>query len=107
MAAEPRIMMMNPNTGRDDMSINVSIYEPTRDAILTALVESGELPNSELVGEVSARTPKELWADNSVMWFTTTVKLHLEANEWLEKKGSPQILSITEAGRAQLAEVTV
>lgn len=97
-----RIMMKNPNTGRDDCRILVSIFEPVRDAILTALDEAGELPNSELIGEVTNRTPPELWKDNSVMWFTTTVKLHLEATEMLQKSGRPQILSLTEAGRAAL-----
>ena len=102
--AEERIMMQNPNTGRNDMTIAVAIYEPTRDAILAALDEAGELPNSQLIGEVERRTPPELWANNSCAWFTTSVKLHLEANEWLQKKGSPQILSITDAGRKQMVE---
>ena len=97
-----RIMMKNPNTGRDDCRILVSIYEPVKDAILSTLDEAGELPNSELISEVKDRTPPELWADNSVMWFTTTVKLHLEATEMLQKQGSPQILSLTDAGRAAL-----
>lgn len=101
--SDERIMMKNPNTGRDDCRILVSIYEPVRDAILTTLDDAGELPNSELIGEVKARTPPELWADNSVMWFTTTVKLHLEATEMLQKQGSPQILSLTDAGRAALS----
>jgi len=104
MSAE-RIMMRNPNTGRDDCRILVGVYEPTSEAILAALDDAGELPNAELIGEVQRRTPAELWEDNSVGWFTTTVKLHLEANEWLLKKGSPQILSLTEAGRTELARL--
>lgn len=91
---DERIMMRNPNTGRDDCRIKVSIYEPTRDAIIDAVGEAGELRYSELVDEVERRTPAELWEDNSVGWFTATVKLHLEAEGMIVKKGSPQILSL-------------
>jgi len=100
--AEDRIMMKNPNTGRDDMRIAVRMYEPVRDAILAAIDEAGELPKSQLIGEVEKRTPADLWKEHSVGWFTTTVKLHLEASELLSKTGSPQILSLTDAGRATL-----
>ncbi len=99
---DERIMMMNPNTGRDDMTIAVAIYEPTRDAILSAIDDAGELPNKQLIDEVEQRTPAELWGNNSCAWFTTSVKLHLEANGWLQKAGSPQILSLTDEGRALL-----
>lgn len=104
MTNDERIMMQNPNTGRDDMRIRVAIYEPTRDAILAAIDDAGELPNSELISEVEARTPPDLWADNSVAWFTTTVKLHLEATGLLAKNGSPQILSLTDKGNAALLD---
>lgn len=97
-----RIMMQNPNTGRDDMTIAVAIYEPVRDAILAALDEAGDLPNKQLIEEVERRTPAEMWQDNSCAWFTTSVKLHLEANEWLRKEGRPQVLSLTDEGRALL-----
>ena len=102
--SDERIMMKNPNTGRDDLRIRVAVYEPVRDAILGAIDEAGELTNSKLRAEVEARTPAELWEENSVGWFTTTVKLHLEANGWLVKEGSPQVLTLTDAGRAELRE---
>lgn len=91
---DERIMMRNPNTGRDDCRIKVSIYEPTRDAILEAVGEAGELRYSELASEVERRTPADLWEDNSVGWFTATVKLHLEAEGQIVKSGSPQVLSL-------------
>jgi len=102
--ANERIMMQNPNTGRDDMTISLDVYEPTRDAILEAIDDAGELPNAQLVEEVTSRTPPALWADKSVMWFTTTVKLHLEATGLLVKNGSPQILSLTDEGVAALGD---
>ncbi len=99
---DERIMMKNPNTGRDDMSIAVSIYEPVRDAILAAIDDAEELPNKLLIGEVERRTPAALWENSSVGWYTTSVKLHLEATELLAKRGKPQILFLTDAGRAAL-----
>lgn len=45
---DERIMMQNPNTGRDDMSIARAIHEPVRDAILAAIHDAGELPNKLL-----------------------------------------------------------
>ncbi len=92
--SDERIMMKNPNTGRDDCRIKVAIYEPTRDAILDAVGEAGELRYSELASEVERRTPPELWEANSVGWFTATVKLHLEAEGVIARKGSPQVLSL-------------
>jgi len=102
MADDERIMMQNPNTGRDDRRIKVSVYEPVRDAILQALAE-GSLPNAQLYDEVERRTAAALWQDNSIMWFTTIVKLHLEANNMLTKEGSPQVLSITDRGRKEVS----
>ena len=99
---DERIMMQNPNTGRDDMSIARAIYEPVRDAILAAIHDAGELPNKLLIDEVERRTPAELWENSSVAWYTTSVKLHLEATKLLVKRGSPQILSLTDAGREAL-----
>ncbi len=40
------------------------------------------------------RTPAEMWSDASVGWYTTTVKLDLEAKGIIEKEGSPQILRL-------------
>lgn len=92
-------MMKNPNTGRDDCRILLSIYEPVRDAIVAALDEAGELPNSKLTEEVEKRTSSKLWEQNSVGWFTTIVKLHLEATGIVQKRGSPQILALAEPGQ--------
>ncbi|MEL6891660.1 MAG: hypothetical protein AAFP84_08695 [Actinomycetota bacterium] len=97
-----RVMLRNPNTGRDDLRIRRSIYEPVRAAILAAIDGSGELANSELRSEVERRTPARLWEQHSVGWYTTSVKLDLEARGLLAKDGSPQRLFLTDAGRAEL-----
>lgn len=102
---DDRVMLKNPNTGRDDLRILTAVYEPTRSAILGAIGEVDELPNSELRAEVERRTDPALWADNSVGWYTTSVKLDLEARGLIAKEGSPQRLSLTSAGRAALAGI--
>lgn len=96
---DDRIMMRNPNTGRDDVRIKRAIFEPVRDAILETLDEFGEVRASDLAEEVGRRTDDELWADASTIWFTTTVKLHLEATGLVERRGSPQIINLTDQGR--------
>ena len=91
---DDRVMMQNPNTGRDDMRISRAMYEPVRAAILDAIDEAGVLPFAELRAEVEKRTPPEMWADASVGWYTTTVKLDLEAKGLIVKEGSPQQLRL-------------
>lgn len=100
-----RIMMRNPNTGRDDVRIKTEIFEPVRDAILGALSEFGELRASDLSHHVELRTSEELWKDASTIWFTTTVKLHLEAEGLIERSGSPQILNLTSKGHAATTSI--
>lgn len=92
--ADDKIMMRNPNTGRDDMRIDRAVYEPVRDAILAGLADEGELTNAQMHEEVEQRTPPELWADRSMLWYATTVKLHLEAEGMIVVKGSPQKLRL-------------
>jgi hypothetical protein len=98
-----RIMVKNPNTGRDDTTIAREMYEPVRQAILEALAKR-EVPFSELRTEVSDRTPKTLWENASIGWYTTTVKLDIEARGLISRKGSPQILLLTAEGRKALGE---
>ena len=103
---DDRIMMHNPNTGREDSTIAVAMYEPVRDAILAAVDdEPGMRFMDDLFHAVEDRTDPELWADASVKWFTTTVKLHLEATGLLERHGSPQQLTLTDEGRSALQEI--
>lgn len=87
-------MLQNPNTGRDDMTIARTIYEPVRAAILSAIGDAGELSNAQLREEVERRTPAGLWETSSVGWYTTSIKLDLEAKGLITKTGSPQILRL-------------
>ncbi len=99
---DDRVKMFNPNTGRQDGTIARDMFEPVRNAILRALQELESVPFSELSTEVERRTPAEMWEESSLGWYTTTVKLHLEATGMLERHGSPQQLTLTDEGRAAL-----
>lgn len=102
--SEDRVAVQNPNGGRESLRIRRSVYEPVRRAILAALDTPDGLANSKLRGEVERTTPPELWAEHSPGWYTTTVKLDLEARGLLAKSGSPQHLRLTDAGRDALTE---
>jgi len=105
-SGEDRIMMQNPNTGREDSTIAVAMYEPVRDAILLALeAEPGMRFMDDLFHAVEARTEPALWSDASVKWYTTTVKLHLEATGMIDRHGSPQQLTLTGDGAAAAKEI--
>ena len=93
-----RVTIENPNTGRTDGTIARAFYEPVRRAILEAVGEVEGLPFADLRAEVERRTPAELWEDASVGWYTTAVKLDLEAKGLLVKEGSPQILRLGRPG---------
>jgi DNA-binding transcriptional ArsR family regulator len=103
MPAEDRVMLQNPNTGTDDVRIRRALYEPVRAAILDAVAEAGGIPFSALRAEVERRTPATLWDDASVGWYTTAVKLDLEAKGLLTRSGSPQVLELSPAGQAARA----
>lgn len=89
-----RVVLENPNTGSTDGTIGRSFYDPVRAAVLAAIGEAGQLPLAELRAEVERRTNPDLWEEASVGWYTTTVKLDLEAKGLIEKEGSPQILRL-------------
>lgn len=91
---DERVMLQNPNTGRDDARIRRRYYDPVREAILAALGDAGELRLSDLYGEVEQRTSADLWEDGSVGWYTMSVKLDLEAKGLIEKFGKPQKLRL-------------
>ena len=93
---DDRITMRNPNTGRDDTRIQRAMYDPVRAAILDAIGETGELDFRDLRDEVERRTPPAMWEDASVGWYTTTVKLDLEARGEIERipRAKPQRLRL-------------
>lgn len=100
--SDDRVMMLNPNTGREDRTIAAAMYEPVRAAVLTAVGNEDGLGFADLSDRVEALTDPALWESASVGWYTTTVKLDLEARGLLMRAGSPQKLHLTNEGRAAL-----
>jgi hypothetical protein len=101
-----RITLLNPNTGRSDKTIARTLYRPVKMAILTAVGESDGLRFSHLSDEIENRTDPELWKEHKVRWYTTSVKLDLEARGFLVRHGSPQRLRLTDAGRSELERLS-
>ena len=95
-------MMLNPNTGREDRTIAAAMYQPVRTAVLTAIGNEDGVLFSDLSDRVEALTGPALWKSASVGWYTTTVKLDLEARGLLVRTGSTQKLHLTDEGRAAL-----
>lgn len=97
-----RVVMQNPNTGKEDGTIAREMYEPVRAAILTALTEEGDIAFADLKAAILKRTPSKMWENASPGWYTTTVKLDVEARGLITRQGSPQVLRLTEKGKEAL-----
>ncbi|MDJ0953225.1 MAG: hypothetical protein QNJ81_06060 [Acidimicrobiia bacterium] len=93
---QERVLALNPKEGAQGTNILRSMYDPVKAAILAAIGEHGELAFSDLRAEVEARTPASMWESASVGWYTTTVKLDLEARGLIERvpRSSPQLLRL-------------
>jgi hypothetical protein len=79
-AVSERVQCRHPDPAKSAPSIARLLYDVTRAAILDAVPVRGEgLPFAALPGEVERRTPPGTWATASVGWYTTVVKLDLEA----------------------------
>jgi hypothetical protein len=82
-----RVQTRNPDPKKSMPAIEAWKYEVVREAILKAVSEKGEgLPFKELPGRVrELLSEEELAKLGSVSWYTTTVKLDLEARGELER----------------------
>lgn len=90
-----RIMTLHPD-GKQGVNIDRAKYEAVRQAILDSLAEQGELPFGQLDAAVAARLSEPF--DGSVGWYTTTVKLDLEARGEIERVPgrSPQVVRLVQ-----------
>ncbi|WP_375294973.1 hypothetical protein [Brevibacterium sp.] len=88
--------------GKHAPNVQRSVYEPTRTAILQTLSDHPNLLFTELREQVEQRTTITLWTKNSLGWYTTAVKLDLEARGLIKRAGQPQCLELTDSGRAAL-----
>lgn len=82
---DERIQTEHPDPDKEGVNIRVEIYDPVKAAILAAVDEYGEVAFGDLAAEVEARTDAAIWADASVGWYTTSVKLDLEARGLIER----------------------
>ena len=84
---EDKIQLKHPDTTKVAPRISAAKYEAVRAAILD-LVAEGEasVPFVGLADKVAALLPPPVLQDlGSVGWYTTAVKLHLEANGEIER----------------------
>ena len=92
MAAE-RIMTLHPQ-GRKGVSIAREHYDTVRDAILAALADDGEITFSELLDRTAQRLQGRFHGSPS--WYTTVVKLDLEARGLIacDRRSRPQRIQL-------------
>ena len=84
---EQRVQTRHPEPTKSMPAIDRWKYEAVRRAILAAVPKKGEgLPFKQLPGKVRELLPADALANlGSVSWYTTTVKLDLEARGELER----------------------
>lgn len=77
-----RIMTLHP-AGKRGVNIEHARYNLVAQAIVDSIQTAGVLPFKELAAQVEARLPADF--DGAIGWYTTTVKLDLEARGVLER----------------------
>lgn len=84
-----KILAQHPDPTKQGTRIDKAKYDMIRGAILDILNENGTYLFKNLADEVGRRLPN---FDGSIGWYTTTVKLDLEARGEIERlpKKSPQ-----------------
>lgn len=93
-----RILTLHP-TGKQGVNIERAKYDAVRDAILDSIRQAGEMRFADLPDAVGQRLPH---FEGSVGWYTTTVKLDLEARGLIARVASvsPQRLRLVESSPA-------
>lgn len=77
-----RIRTLHPD-GKQGVNIDKAKYDAIAAAILAAIQSAGVLPFGDLAAAVTARLSAEF--EGSIGWYTTTVKLDLEARGLIER----------------------
>ncbi|MFN8001624.1 MAG: hypothetical protein U0X75_11465 [Acidobacteriota bacterium] len=80
---EDRFFAKHPDPAKQGVSISKAKYDVVRQAIVTALQNGKELTLKELFVAVSKPLQGKL--DGSMKWYTTVVKLDLEARKVIER----------------------
>ncbi len=77
-----RIKTLHPQ-GKQGVNIEKEKYDTVAAAILASIQAAGVLPFSDLAAAVTSRLPANF--EGSIGWYTTTVKLDLEARGRIER----------------------
>lgn len=90
-----RVKVQNPDPGKAGSRIDREKYEFVRAAILDAIGSEGTVAFMDLADQVAQRLPDDF--QGSVSWYTTTVKLDLEARGLIERvpNSRPQLLKLS------------
>ncbi len=81
-----RTTIRNPNTGRDDGTIATDKYDAMKSALLAVIPRGAEgVPFRGLADRVKPHLDASVFEGASIGWYTTTVKLDLEARGLLER----------------------
>ena len=83
MADNGRIMALHPDPKKQGTRIDREKYEQIKAAILDAIGEAREIAFGMLAEAVESRLTAPF--DGSIGWYTTTVKLDLEARGFIEQ----------------------
>lgn len=91
-----RIMTLHP-AGKKGVNIDKEMYEVIKDAILASVRQQGQIDFKALPATVEEHLSTPF--DGSIGWYTTTVKLDLEARGLIERvpNQSPQALRLVQA----------
>jgi hypothetical protein len=80
---DKKILAKNPDPKKRGVNISEEKYAPIREAITKALTAQPELTFQELITAVEKQLAGKF--DGSIAWYTTTVKLDLEAKKVIER----------------------
>ncbi len=77
-----KLLTLHPDPNKKGVNIDRNKYEQVRAAILAELDARREIPFADLPDAVGRRLPD---FEGSIGWYTTTVKLDLEARKLIER----------------------
>jgi len=88
-----KILTLHPE-GKQGVNISRDKYDRVSTAIIEALITRGELTFGDLIQEMNRKLAGTF--DGSISWYTTTVKMDLEARGAVERVpgSAPQLLRL-------------
>lgn len=91
-----KIMTLHPMLGKTGVNISKQKYDLLRDTITEIVKAHGQIKFTDLLSETRQKLADEF--DGSISWYTTTVKLDLEARRTLrcERGNGPQRIRLAE-----------